>query len=113
MYEIALVTPEAVHKLWIITLAVYGVVVIIVAILLTLILMAARDIRTGVSAIWNVGQRIANNTIHIPLLNKTNAVASQILASAVGVVHATAAVESHASECTGCPTCVIGPEWMR
>ena len=113
MSEIARVTPETIQKMWIITLAVYGVVVVVVAILLTLILRTARDIRGGVGAIWNVGQRIANNTIHIPLLNKTNAVALQILESAVGVVHATGAVESHAKECTGCPACVIGPEWLR
>ena len=109
----ASVTPEAVEKIWITSLVIYGVVVVVVAILLTLILRAAQQIRQGVAAIWNTGQRIANNTIHIALLNKTNLVAGKILQSAVGVVHATAAVQAHASECPGCPTCVIGPEWAR
>lgn len=106
-------TPETVQKVWIITLVIYFVVLLVVATLLTLILHTARDIRSGVSAIWNVGQKIANNTIHIALLHKTNVVAGQILASAVGVVNATARIEAHAKECTGCPACVLGPEWLR
>ncbi len=107
------ITPDAVQTIWTITLAVFFVVLIVVAILLTLILQTAKDITGGVSAIWNVGQRIANNTIHIALLHKTNVVAGQILQSAVGVVNATAGVQAHAKECPGCPNCVIGPEWMR
>ena len=106
-------TLETIQTIWMITLGVFFVVLIVVAILLTLILRAARNITGGVAAIWNVGQRIANNTIHIALLGKTNAVAGKILGSAVGIVHATAAVQDHAKDCPMCPTCVIGPEWMR
>jgi hypothetical protein len=109
----ASVSPEAVEKVWITSLVIYGVVVVVVAILLTLILRTAHQIRDGVAAIWNTGQRIANNTIHIALLNKTNFVAGKILQSAVGVVGATAAVHAHAEDCPGCPTCIIGPEWSR
>ncbi|MGI8548845.1 MAG: hypothetical protein ACR2M1_16225 [Gemmatimonadaceae bacterium] len=107
------VTPETIRTMWIVTLVIFTVVLVVVAVLLMLILRTARDIARGAQAIWNVGQRIANNTIHIPLLNKTNSVAAAILDSAVGVVHATAAIESHAKECSGCPTCVIGPAWLR
>ncbi len=107
------VTPETVQTIWMISLAVFTVVLVVVAILLTLILRTARDITGGVSAIWNVGQRIANNTIHIALLKRTNLVAGRILQSAVGVVHATAGVKSHAEVCPGCPACVLGPEWLR
>ncbi len=106
-------TAETVQTIWLITLGVFVAVLVVVAILLTLILRSAREITAGVSAIWNVGQRIANNTIHIALLKKTNVVAGRILGSAVGVVHATAGVQSHAEECSMCPTCVIGPEWLR
>lgn len=106
-------TVETIQTIWMITLGVFFVVLIVVAILLTLILRTARDITGGVAAIWNVGQRIANNTIHIALLHKTNLAAGKILASAVGIVHATAAVKDHAKDCPMCPTCVIGPEWMR
>lgn len=111
MADASLATADAVQKLWIVTLVVYGVVLVVVAILLILILRAARDIRDGVGAIWNVGQRIANNTIHIPMLNTTNLVAGRILRSAVGIVHATKAIETHAGECAGCPACVLGREW--
>ncbi len=107
------VTPETVQTIWAITLGVFVVVLIVVAILLTLILRTARQITGGVSAIWNVGQRIANNTIHIALLSRTNLVAGKILASAVGVVNATGGVKEHAKDCPMCPACVIGPEWLR
>ncbi|MEO7366554.1 MAG: hypothetical protein ABIZ36_01270 [Gemmatimonadaceae bacterium] len=107
------ITPETVVQIWSISLAVFVVVLIVVAILLTLILRTARDIRGGVSVIWNVGQRIANNTIHIALLRKTNVVAGKILGTAVGIVNATAGVQSHAEVCPGCPACILGPEWLR
>lgn len=107
------ITAETVQTIWMVTLGVFGVVVIVVAILLTMILRAARNITGGVSAIWNVGQRIANNTIHIALLQRTNLLAGKILASALGVAAATGAVMDHAKTCPMCPACVIGPEWQR
>ena len=107
------VTAETVQRMWIITLVIYGVVLLVVAILLTLIVREARRIKAGVSEIWNVGQKIANNTVHIALLEKTNHVAGHILQSAGGVVGATAAIKAHAEECPGCPACVLGPRWMR
>ncbi|MGI8843877.1 MAG: hypothetical protein ACR2HZ_09265 [Gemmatimonadaceae bacterium] len=106
-------SPETVQQVWIITLVIYFVVVGVVALLLTLILRTARQIRTGVSAIWTTGQKIANNTIHIALLENTNQVAGQILESAKGVVMATGAVKAHAEGCPGCPACVLGPGWQR
>lgn len=106
-------SAEIIERVWITSLVIFGVVLVVVAILLTLIVREARRIKAGVSEIWNVGQRIANNTIHIALLAKTNHVAGQILESARGVVGATAAVKSHAESCPGCPACVIGPRWMR
>ena len=101
-------TGETVRQVWITTLAVYGVVLLVVAALLALILREARRIRAGVSEIWNVGQKVANNTIHIALLDTTNHVARPILASAKGIVAATAAVKTHAGSCPGCPACVLG-----
>jgi len=106
-------SPETIRNVWTLSLVVFVVVLIVVALLLTLILRAALDIRAGVTVIWNVGQRIANNTIQLSLLSKTNAAASQILTSAVGVIGATAAIQGHAGECPGCPACVLGPRWQR
>jgi len=106
-------SADAIRNVWTLTLAVFVVVLLVVATLLTLILRAARDIRGGVAIIWNVGQRIANNTIQLSMLAKTNAAVSQILTSAVGVVGATAGIQAHAAECPGCPACVLGPKWQR
>ncbi len=106
-------SADTIRTVWMLSLIIFVVVLVVVAVLLTLILRTARDIKAGVSLIWNVGQRIANNTIHLALLEKTNAGAAAILASAVGVIGATAAVQAHAAECPGCPACVLGPRWNR
>ena len=106
-------SAETIHNVWTLSLIVFVVVLVVVAALLTLILRAARDIKAGVSLIWNVGQRVANNTIHLALLEKTNAAAEKILASAIGVIGATAAIQVHAADCPGCPACVLGPRWKR
>lgn len=97
-----------VEQLWGVTLVIYAVVLAVVAALLTLILREAKRIHAGVSEIWNVGQKVANNTIHIALLEQTNHVAGQILASAKGIVGATAQIGAHAASCPGCPACVLG-----
>jgi len=107
------VSAATIQQMWSLTLVVYGIVVVIVAILLTLVLRAAREVRSGVSAIWTVGQRIANNTIHIALLDTTNHIAADILTSARGIVAATAGMQAHAARCSGCPACVLDPEPMR
>lgn len=105
--------PEVVERVWITTLVIYGVVVVVVAALLTLIVVEARRVLAGVEAVWVAGQKIANNTIHIALLDTTNRVAGDILSSAAGVVGATAAVQAHAEKCPQCPACVLGPRWSR
>ena len=108
-------TPSAdtARTVWTLSLVVFVVVLVVVAALLTLILRAAKDIRGGTSVIWNVGQRIANNTIQLALLAKTNAAATQILRSAAGIAGATGAIAEHAEGCPGCPACVLGPRWQR
>jgi hypothetical protein len=107
------VSVDTIQRMWSITLVVYAVVVVVVAVLLTLVLRAAREVRSGVSEIWTTGQRVANNTIHIALLDTTNHIAADILASAAGIVAATAAMQAHAARCSGCPACVLDPEPTR
>jgi hypothetical protein len=99
---------SAIERMWVATLVVYGVVLVVVATVLTLVLRAARDIRTGVSAIWTVGQQIANDTIHIALLDTTTHTVDDILKSASGIVAGTSALKAHAERCPGCPACVLG-----
>ena len=106
-------SPDTIRTVWIVSLVVFVVVLVVVAVLLTLILRTTHDIKRGVALIWNVGQRVANNTIQLSLLEKTNAAASQILTSAVGIIGATAAIKGHAGDCPGCPACVLGPRWTR
>lgn len=106
-------SAETIQTIWTISLVVFVVVLLVVATLLTLILRTAQDIRGGVSAIWNVGQRIANNTITLSLLAKTNAGASAILQSAVGILGATGKIKEHAADCPSCPACVVGPRWQQ
>lgn len=101
-------TPEAVQQVWLISLVVFVVVLLVVAALLTLILSTSRHIHTGVSAIWNVGQRVANNTVHLALLDRTNYLGGKILQSAGGVAAATGVIAAHAASCPGCPACVSG-----
>jgi sensor histidine kinase YesM len=107
-------TAETIQQVWILSLVIFTVVLVVVAVLLTLILRTAKQIHAGVSAIWNAGQRVANNTIHLALLDRTNHIAGQILQSAGGVAAATGAIAQHAAGCPGCPDCVIGKRgWFR
>jgi hypothetical protein len=107
------VSADTLQRMWTITLVVYGVVLVVVALLLALVLGAARVVLARVAAIWTAGQQVANNTIHVALLDTTAHVAGEILASARGVVAATGALEAHARRCPGCPACVLGPEASR
>jgi uncharacterized protein YoxC len=98
---LAQVSSGAALTVWWVSLGIGVVVIVVVAVLLTLIVHTARQIDGAVSEIWTVGQRIANNTIHIPLLNHTNRVVDDILERAGGINGATEAIEDHAQECPG------------
>jgi hypothetical protein len=102
------VTADTIQRMWVVTLIIYAVVLVVVATLLALILRAAREIRGGVSAIWTAGQQVANNTIHIALLDATIHAAGDILERAKGIIFSTAGLKAHAERCAECPTCVTG-----
>lgn len=101
-------SEAAIVQVWSWSLVTYFIVVGVVALLLTLILRTTREIKAGAAAIWVAGQKVANNTIQIPLLARTNHLVTQILDSAVRTAGAVAAVEHHAGDCPHCPACVIG-----
>ncbi len=61
-------TPEAIQQVWTLSLVIFAVVLVVVAVLLTLILVTAKRIHAGVSAIWTSGQKVANNTVQLALL---------------------------------------------
>ena len=101
-------SPEqAAQYIWWASLALGLVVSLVVALLLWLIHRTATVIDGHVARIWEVGQRVANNTVHIPALYKTNAVAGEILASALSINAGAAAIEAHANGCPGCPQCML------
>ena len=99
-------TADAVLQVWLASLAVFALVLVVVAVLLTIILRTAAEIHCGVSAIWTAGQKVANNTIHLALLDRTNYLGRAILESAGRVAEATDVIATHASTCPGCPACV-------
>lgn len=96
----------AAHLVWWVSLGLGLVVAVVVTVLLWLIHREARIIHGGVSAIWTVGQRIANNTVHIPALYRTHALVQQILAGAVRIDAAAQAIEQHARSCPACLQCM-------
>ena len=100
-------SPEqAAQFVWWVSLLLGLIVSGIVSLLLWLIHRGAATIIGRVSTIWDVGQRVANNTVHIPALYKTNDVAGQILATALRIDAGAAAIETHAQGCPGCPACM-------
>lgn len=101
-------SESAITLVWGISLLVGVVVIIVVGFLLSRILRTARQIDGAAATVWAVGQRIANATVHIPLLGTTNRIAGQILERAAGIDAATAAIEGHASGCPSCPACAHG-----
>lgn len=101
-------SESAIQQVWAVSLAIYLVVVVVVAVLLTLILLSARRIREGAGQIWTVGQKVANNTIHIALLAQTNHIVDGILKRAAATAEAVSAIQRHAGACPRCPDCVTG-----
>ncbi len=98
---------QAAQFVWWMSLALGLVVSLVVTLLLWLIHREAGIINVRVSKVWDVGQRVANNTIHIPALYKTNMVVGDILATAVKIKKGAAAIETHANGCPGCPQCML------
>lgn len=96
--------------LWWIAIALSVVVTVVVAVLLTAILRTAREIEAGAAVVWANGQRVANNTIHIPLLYRTNATVGTILSRAGAILSSARSIASHAGSCPGCPRCILGGE---
>lgn len=93
--------------LWWISILLGAVVTVVVALLLAAILSEARKIEAGASRIWDVGQMIAGNTVHVPGLNHTNLFVEQIIAAVPGLLHSLERIREHAGECSSCPTCVV------
>jgi hypothetical protein len=87
--------PTDVVTLWWLTLAIAAVVIVVVAVLLIGIVVAANRIDRHAAEIWVAGKDIATNTLQIWQLQKTNAVASQILDTAQGIAAGAGSIDAH------------------
>jgi hypothetical protein len=65
-------------ELWWLSLAIFAVVVTVVALLLGLILAAAKNVDRNAAGIWTVGKEIAGNTVSIWMLERNNDLLRQI-----------------------------------
>lgn len=81
-------------ELWWLSLALFAVVVVVVAVLLGLVVAAARSVDRHAGAIWTEGKQIAGNTVSIWMLEKTNEYAHKTWQSAQ-------ALEKHADSMDG------------
>jgi uncharacterized protein YoxC len=59
-------------EMWWLSLAIFAVVIVVVAVLLGLIIAAAKSIDHHAGQIWVAGKQIAGNTVSIWMLEKTN-----------------------------------------
>ena len=83
------VSGQVIARYWRISLGIGVVVIGAVALLLSTLARTASLIEAGAAEIWRVGKLIANNTVHIPLLVRTNQVVADILPAADGIARAT------------------------
>jgi hypothetical protein len=64
--------------MWWIAVGIGAVVLFVVIALLTLLVRLVRDIEWGVSAVWEMGKRVAANTATTWMLGQTAALAKEI-----------------------------------
>ena len=79
-------------QLWWLALGLAAVVVLVVAVLLELIVRTAQRIHQAVADIWTGGTHIAQNTVTLALLQRTNYLAGELLGSAGRIARATARI---------------------
>lgn len=92
--------------LWWLALGALLVVTLVVAGLLSWLQSLARRIDRLVGAIWQAGQRVAANTVHVPKLYGIGDAAETILASAERTLGHADAIATHAEGCPACPACL-------
>ena len=83
---------------WWVALGLAAVVVLVVAVLLELIARTARRIHQAVSDIWTVGTHIAQNTVTLALLQRTNYLAAEMLRSARRIAAASGRIRQAAGK---------------
>jgi hypothetical protein len=92
---------------WSFALALLFVVTIVVWILLRLVTATAGNIDTTAAEIWQRGQLVANNTVHIAKAYEIKAGVDAILGRAASIAGSASAIKAHAESCPGCPACML------
>ena len=87
------VSEHTVVRYWRLSLGIGLVVIGAVALLLSTLAAIVARIEAGAAEIWRVGKLIANNTVHVPLLVRTNQVVADILPAADGIARATERIQ--------------------
>lgn len=82
-------SPRVIARYWRVSLGIGLIVIGAVALLLETLVQTVARIEAGAAEIWRVGKLIANNTVHVPLLVRTNQVAGEIVSTADGIAGAT------------------------
>ncbi|WP_137125075.1 hypothetical protein [Roseomonas sp. HF4] len=81
--------------MWVLAIVLALVVTGIVAVLLLLIIRTAADIEAGCAEIWARGQRVANNTIHLANLHRTEEATQRILGRAGRILGHVKELDAH------------------
>lgn len=82
-------------ELWWLSLAIFAVVVVVVAVLLGLIIAAAKRIDEHADAIWVAGKQIAGNTVSIWMLEATNEQVARMVRSTREIERTVASMDEH------------------
>jgi methyl-accepting chemotaxis protein len=69
---------DTLERYWRISLIFGAAVISAVAALLAVLDRTTGQIEAGTAQIWQTGKKIANNTVHVPLLGQTNQILSEI-----------------------------------
>ena len=93
-------------EIWTYSLIAGAVVILIVAVLLIARIAAACSIDKHASLIWEAGKKIAGNTVSIWMLEKTNSVAGEILATAQSIDAKAESIDKKLSALAG----ALGPK---
>ena len=86
-------SPTLIARYWRASLGIGIVVTGAVAVLLSTLAAIVARIEGGAAEIWRIGKLIATNTVHVPLLVRTNQIVGGILPAADGIARATARIQ--------------------
>ena len=94
-------------NLWIAGLIIAVIVLLVAGVLLTFVLRTAAAIDDGAKEIWTVGKQVANATVELSVLHRTNQLVADVNEAATGILANARRIARHSGNCSGCPRCVL------